>query len=213
VARVTTAWDEIFNPVRADENGLVAVGGNLGHEILIEAYSRGCFPWPQEGLPLLWFSPKERGVLDFNELHIGRSLRRLLKSHQWSITFNQDFAAVMRMCSKVPRPGQRGTWILPEMIEPYSHLAALGFALSCEVWNQQGDLVGGIYGVLTRRYFSAESMFYIESGASKVAFVKMVNYLKTEKGLKWMDIQMLTPVTKSLGGKLIPQIEFLQRIS
>lgn len=213
MASVITAWDEIFDPKRADENGLVAVGGRLEHEILLQAYNRGCFPWPQEGLPLLWFSPKERGVLDFNELHISRSLRRLLKSHPWTISFNQAFSAVMRMCAQVTRPGQRGTWILPEMIEPYSRLSALGSALSCEVWNQQGELVGGLYGVLTQHYFSAESMFYTESGASKVAFVKMVSYLESEKGLKWMDIQVLTPVTQSLGGKLIPQIEFLKRIS
>jgi len=213
VGSVTTAWDSIFSPKNADANGLVAIGGSWGREILVEAYLRGCFPWPQEGLPLLWFSPLERGVIDFSEIKINRSLRRTIANHHWRVTFNTAFREVMWRCARVKRPGQAGTWILPEMIEPYSQLLNEGQALSCEIWNSQGDMVGGLYGVLSLHYFSAESMFYMESGASKVAFVEITHFLKKEKGFTWMDIQMLTPVTKSLGGKVVPQIEFLQRIS
>jgi leucyl/phenylalanyl-tRNA--protein transferase len=213
VNSATIAWDEIFNPKRADKNGLVAVGGEWGFEILIEAYSRGCFPWPEQGLPILWFSPLQRGIVEFSEVRINRSLKRLLSSHKWKITFNQAFSAVMQGCAEAIRPGQSGTWILPEMIKPYTELFYAGHGLSCEIWHENGDLVGGLYGVLSERYFSAESMFYKESGASKVAFIETIRYLKREKGFHWMDIQMLTSVTESLGGKLISQNEFLQRIS
>lgn len=206
-------WDKIFNPRLADQEGLVAAGGDWGAEILIEAYKRGCFPWPQEGLPILWFSPDPRGILLFSELRINRSLYRVMKSHAWNVTFNRAFHEVMEACAKTPRPGQNGTWILPEMLSPYTELFDNGRGLSCEIWNLEGQLVGGLYGVLSEKYFSAESMFYRESGASKFALIKMTQYLQDIHGLDWMDIQMLTPVTESLGGRWLPRLEFLQRIS
>lgn len=211
-SKLEFGWDQIFNPHRADAQGLVAVGGEWGSEILWQAYQRGVFPWPQEDLPILWFSPDPRGILEFHQLHVGKTTRKLWKHHPWKITINQAFDQVMQACAKTKRPGQEGTWILPPMLEPYSALQAQGRALSLEVWNSRDELVGGIYGVRAEFYFSAESMFYKESGASKVAVIALVQYLKEQEGLTWMDIQMLTPVTESLGGHYCTRAEFLKRI-
>lgn len=205
-----------FNPRMATPEGLVAVGGNLNVETLQSAYRNGIFPWPQEGLPLLWFSPDPRGILDFKDLHIPRSLKKWEKQHpEWTYTVNQAFSQVIRQCRLQSRAGQMGTWILPEMETAYNRLFEEGQILSLEVW-EGSELIGGIYGVVSlsakgKLFFSGESMFHKKSNASKMAFVKMVEYLKA-KGHTWMDMQMLTEVTTSLGGKYISRDEFLNRI-
>jgi leucyl/phenylalanyl-tRNA--protein transferase len=205
-----------FNPRMATPEGLVAVGGNLEVETLQEAYRLGIFPWPQEGLPLLWFSPDPRGVLDFKELHIPRSLRKWeRKQTDLHYTVNQAFPEVIRACRLQKRTGQQGTWILPEMEQAYLSLFAEGQILSLEV-RRGAKLIGGIYGVLAlnghgKLHFSGESMFHHEANASKLAFIQLVRHLE-KQGLAWMDIQMLTEVTTSLGAKYISREEFLKRL-
>lgn len=200
------------DPRTASPEGLVAVGGNLTVELLKEAYSEGIFPWPQEGYPMLWFSPDPRGVLDFAELHINRSLDKWLRKEgpRLRFTVSQAFDQVIEGCKEQKRPGQESTWILPVIVSSYQRLFAAGHILSGECW--EGDeLIGGIYGVLSDKYFSAESMFYKKPNASKYCFLKMVEHLQ-RMGHQWMDIQMVTEVTSSLGGKLIAREEFLGRI-
>ena len=198
------------DPRLAGEEGLLCVGGRLDTESLLEAYSSGIFPWPQEGLPLLWFSPKERGVLDFAEMHWPKRFLRELKKPGYQITFNKSFAEVIRECSLAPRSLETGTWILPEMERAYSALHRAGHAHSVEC-RRDGKLVGGLYGVYVGGVFSGESMFFKESGASKRCLHALVEKLKTF-GLEWMDIQMVTPVLKALGGKYVTRDEFLQRL-
>jgi leucyl/phenylalanyl-tRNA---protein transferase len=214
--RGTRTQTPLFNPRMATPEGLVAVGGNLEVPTLQEAYRNGIFPWPQEGLPLLWFCPDPRGVLDFQDLHIPRSLKKWARQHDhWKYTVNQAFPEVIRGCRNQPREGQAGTWILPEMEEAYLRLFDEGQILSLEVW-EDDKLIGGIYGVLTlaengKLFFSGESMFHLKTNASKMAFIKMIQHLKSH-GHSWMDIQMLTEVTTSMGGKYISREEFLARI-
>jgi leucyl/phenylalanyl-tRNA--protein transferase len=200
-----------FPPARAQiEEGLIATGGDFSIDVLIEAYSKGIFPWPQQDCPLLWFSPDPRGVLDFKDFHVSKSLKKFSQKNQaWDYTLNQEFEKVVRFCRMQARPGQDGTWILPEMEDAYAQLWDRDLALSLEVW-EGSQLVGGIYGVLLNGLFSGESMFHHRENASKMALWKLVDYLKT-LGHQWMDIQMVTPVLKSFGGKYISRDEFLKR--
>lgn len=160
---------------------------------------------------MLWFSPDPRGVIDFDEFHIPTSLAKFAKKNSgWKFTVNQGFEKVIRECREQKRPGQTSTWITPTMLMAYQRLFAEGHVLSLEVWEDE-ELIGGIYGVMTKKYFSAESMFYKKDNASKMALLKLVEELQTRK-MKWMDVQMVTPVIASFGGKYIDKEEFLQRI-
>jgi leucyl/phenylalanyl-tRNA--protein transferase len=194
-----------------DSDGLVYVGGNLKVETLVQAYSMGIFPWPLEEIyPLFWFCPETRGVVDFNDLHIPKSLAKLRKKNTYRFTFNQAFRRVMEECSKQPRPGQDGTWIIPSMLPAYQKFHEEGYAHSIECW--KGDeLVGGLYGVFVKGIFSGESMFHREPNTSKLCLVEMALKLKS-LGLQWMDIQMITPVTEQLGGHYISRRDFLLRL-
>lgn len=204
------------DPRQASEEGLVAVGGDLEPETLLTAYRSGIFPWPQQDMPLLWFSPDPRGVLDFSELHIPDSLKKWARKHSdWQFKINTSFPQVIKHCRNQPRPNQQGTWILPEMEEAYQKLFKAGHILVMECWDGE-ELIGGIYGVLytTRlghQVFSGESMFYLKPNASKMCFWKIIEYLKTQ-GHSWIDIQMVTEVTEHMGGKYISREEFLKRI-
>jgi leucyl/phenylalanyl-tRNA--protein transferase len=192
------------------QDGLIAIGGDLKPETLLEAYRKGIFPWPQEGLPLLWFSPDPRGVLEFSELHISQSLRKFARQNpQLSFTINQAFPNVIAGCRLQRRQSQNGTWILPEMESAYLRLFEQGHILSLECW-ENGVLVGGIYGVLVDQVFSGESMFHLRPNASKMCLWKLVEHLES-LGHSWMDIQMVTPLLASFGGKLISREEFLQK--
>ncbi len=188
--------------------GIVALGGVLTTETLTKAYENGIFPWPMEDSPLPWVCPPERAILQFNELKIPRSLKKVLKSHPYRVTFDQDFPAVIRACQKASRPGQPGTWITPEMLSAYTELHRIGLAHSVEVW-QGSLLVGGLYGVSIRGTFAGESMFHLEPNASKIALIALIEHLQ-KQGLKWMDIQMVTPHMEQLGAKLISRNRFLQ---
>jgi leucyl/phenylalanyl-tRNA--protein transferase len=204
--------DVFPDPREADDSGLLCYGGELTVDLMLAAYAKGIFPWPVDPeTPVLWFSPPERGVLDFDELHVSRSLRKLLNQQKWTYTRNKDFFSVIRGCQKTPRPGQSSTWITDELLLSYLQLHQQGFAHSIEVWNGANELVGGIYGVRSEKYFSAESMFFRESNASKAAFVYLVDWLKSE-GFSWMDVQMVTATSQKLGCKLITRDKFLERI-
>jgi len=211
----------------AGEEGLLCVGGDLELETLLEAYRIGVFPWPQEGYPLLWFCPAQRGVLDFADVHWPRRFLRELKAPGYRITFDRAFGEVIRACAEAPRAHEKGTWILPEMIEAYEKLHEAGYAHSVECWSDHGDiggdgdvvsgsasgskLVGGLYGVYVDGVFSGESMFHREDGASKRCLHALIGRLR-EAGLEWIDIQMVTPVLKTFGGKYVSREDYLMRL-
>ena len=204
---------EFPDPWALPENsdGLIFVGGNLEVETLSQAYAKGIFPWPlEEQYPLFWFCPEPRGVIDFVDLHIPESIKKLRKKGRYRFSFNQAFQRVVEACAAQPRPGQEGTWIIPEMIDAYTKFHEAGFAHSIECW--KGDeLVGGLYGIGIQGVFSGESMFHLEPNTSKLCLVEMIMRLKS-LGLEWMDIQMLTPVTTQLGGHYISRRDFLLRL-
>jgi leucyl/phenylalanyl-tRNA--protein transferase len=199
------------DPRQSLAEGLLAMGGRLDVGTLVAAYSRGIFPWPQEGLPMLWFSPERRGILDFKDFHVGESLRRFRrKNPQIQFTFNQDFSQVIEECSKQARPGQDGTWILSSIRQAYLDFFKAGYCLSIEV-REDNILIGGIYGVLVQGVFSGESMFYKKTNASKLALWRLVDFL-SEQGHQWMDVQMVTPVVAAMGGKYVDREIFLQML-
>ena len=197
------------DPRQASEEGIVAVGGDLEPESLKLAYGQGIFPWPMEGFPLAWFCPADRAILEFERLHVPRSLKKVLRQSQFTFTVNRAFRQVIEACAESPRPGQDGTWITTDMIEAYSVFHELGYAHSVEVWDGE-LLVGGIYGVEVDGVFSAESMFHRVSHASKIALLHLIQYLQA-KGLTWMDIQVMTPHMEKLGAFTISRDEFLER--
>ncbi len=200
--------DIFFPPVDAAKpSGLVAIGGDLSPKRLIAAYGSGLFPWYSEGEPILWWSPDPRFVLLPQELHISRSLRKFLKKETYSCTLNKAFADVISSCATMPRHGQNGTWIVPEMQQAYTTLHSMGLAHSIEVW-ENGNLVGGLYGVALGRAFFGESMFHTRPQASKVAFVALVTMLQ-EQGFLVLDCQQETPHVKAFGARMIPRTEFL----
>jgi len=202
------------DPAEASPEGVVAVGGDLHPDSLKLAYSQGIFPWPHSGYPLLWFSPDPRGVLDFARLHVSKTLRSVQNRASrkgWTFTIDRAFAEVIRFCAQVPRCGQHGTWITPEMHAAYLLFHRLGHAHSVEAW-RDGRLVGGIYGVDAGGAFAAESMFHLESNASNLALLHLIDHL-ANRGLDWLDIQVLSPHLESLGAHEMPRTEFRQRLA
>jgi leucyl/phenylalanyl-tRNA--protein transferase len=193
------------------QEDIVGVGGDLEPETLLGAYRRGIFPWPVEGLPLLWFCPRDRAVLEVEHLHVGRSLARARRRSDLRFTLDVDFAAVIRACAETPRPSQEGTWITPDIVAAYSRLHALGVAHSVEAW-RGAALVGGVYGVDAGGVFAAESMFYREPNASKLALLHLLEHLQG-RGLDWIDIQLLTPHMTRLGARTLPRQAFLVRLA
>jgi len=194
-----------------DSDGLIYIGGNLELATLLKAYRSGIFPWPLDSqYPLFWFCPQPRGVIDFKDLHVPKSLAKLRRQNKFRFTFNQAFTRVMQACSDQPRPGQEGTWIIPELLPAYNRLHEAGYAHSIECW-QGPQLVGGLYGIFVDGVFSGESMFHLAPNASKLCLIEMAEALQA-KGITWMDIQMLTPVTESLGGHYLTRSQFLDRL-
>ena len=183
------------------------MGGNLYPGTLRSAYRRGIFPWPITGLPMVWFCPPERAILEFSRLHIPRSLQRVRRKSRLRFTIDAAFDQVIEGCRRARRPGQDGTWITSAMLRAYQTFHREGHAHSAEAWDE-GVLVGGIYGVDADGAFAGESMFYTQPYASKLALLHLVEHLQA-RGLEWMDIQMTTPVTESLGGRYIPRDAFL----
>ena len=186
--------------------GLLAAGGDLTPERLVAAYVRGIFPWYSPGEPVMWWSPDPREVLFPAELHVSRSLRRVLVRGAFKITENQDFAAVIAGCAAA-REAAAGTWITPEMQAAYLRLHQLGMAASIEVWDGP-ELAGGLYGVRSGRVFSGESMFSRRDNASKVALAWLVARCP-ERGIELIDCQMPSAHLRSLGSRPLPRHEFL----
>ncbi|TFF38458.1 leucyl/phenylalanyl-tRNA--protein transferase [Mucilaginibacter psychrotolerans] len=191
-------------PALAEEDGLLAVGGDLSTERLLLAYASGIFPWYSEGEPILWFSPHERFVLFPTELKISKSMRKVLRSSLFSVTTNQCFDDVVAACSTTPREGQDGTWITDDMKAAYSLLHKKGYAHSVEVW-QQGELVGGLYGIKVGRVFCGESMFSRASNASKTALI----WLCQTGNYELIDCQVYTEHLESMGARMISREEYM----
>ncbi len=194
---------------KADEQGLLAIGGKLSPERLLEAYRSGIFPWFEEGDPVLWWSPDPRMVLFPKDLKVSKSMKQLFKKSAFKVTYNQNFEEVIHNCSQVFRKDQEDTWITPNMISAYMKLHELGHALSVEVW-EENVLVGGLYGVYLKekQVFCGESMFTKVSNASKYGFISLVEKLKAEN-IKLIDCQMHTKHLESLGAKEVPREVFL----
>ena len=199
---------DCFPPLEyADEQGLLAIGGDLEVSSLLQAYSQGIFPWPvSRELPLAWFSPDPRGILFYKDLVVSRSLRKKLRKNEFKISFNKNFEKVIENCAYANR---NETWITSPIIHAYCRLFQYGYAYSVEVADSAGELVGGLYGVCYGRFISGESMFYYKSNASKIALVKLMEHLHG-RGIHWLDTQMITPVVASLGGVGIPRKKYLQ---
>lgn len=200
------------DPRDAGPEGVVAVGSDLRTERLRAAYRRGIFPWPHDGLPLLWFCPWERAILEFSRLHIGASLAKARRKSDLQFTLDQNFDAVIDGCRRVKRPGQRGTWITPVMQSAYRKLHREGDAHSVEAWSRDGLLVGGIYGVDADGVFCGESMFHLIPNASKLALLFLADHLQA-RGARFMDIQQMTPHMERMGAREIGQGEFLERLA
>ena len=196
----------------ATPEGLLAIGGDLQTERLLEAYRHGIFPWYNEGQPILWWSPDPRTVLFPDRLHVSRSLKRSLRPGRFLVTFDRSFDRVVRHCAG-PRPQhpEGGTWITPAMIEAYVALHEQGYAHSVETW--QGDqLVGGLYGVAIGSAFFAESMFTKVDDASKVALVSLVRQLRAWS-FRIIDCQQSSPHVLRLGAEDIPRREYIEHLS
>jgi len=190
-----------------DPDGLLAAGGNLKTETLLQAYSQGIFPWYSEGQPILWWSPNSRCVLYPENFHVSRSFRRTINNNPFTVKTNTAFRQVMQECTK-PRPEQDGTWILDEMIEAYCNLHALGKAISIECWFKN-NLVGGIYGLWINDIFYGESMFSRMKDASKVAMFHICTELKPQL----IDAQVESKHLISLGAEMIDRDIFIQTIN
>jgi leucyl/phenylalanyl-tRNA---protein transferase len=203
--------DMVFPPPDyADPSGLIAVGGDLSSERLLEAYRVGIFPWYSDDQPILWWSPDPRFMLELDEFKISRSLQKTLRRKIFQVTFDRVFEEVIAACSVVPREGQRGTWITREMRDAYLELHGLGYAHSVESWFG-GKLAGGLYGVSLGKAFFGESMFHHKTDASKVALATLVEKLKSW-GFHFIDSQMTTEHMMSLGAKEVPRRIFLKRL-
>lgn len=202
--------DLFFPPVtEADEEGILAIGGDLSPERLLLAYKSGIFPWFNEGEPILWWAPDPRMVLFFDELVISKSMRKILNKKMFKVTYNKNFKEVILNCQQIKREGQDGTWISDEMIEAYCKLNEEGVAKSVEVW-QDDVLVGGLYGIDLGKgnVFCGESMFSKVSNASKTAFIALALYLKKEN-YKLLDCQVYNSHLESLGCREVDREEFM----
>jgi leucyl/phenylalanyl-tRNA--protein transferase len=190
-----------------EPNGLIAIGGDLSSTRLIDAYQRGIFPWFSEDEPVLWYCPNPRMVITPDALHLSKSLKKVLKSNQFSIKINHDFDSVIHHCKNIKRKDQNSTWIDKDMVRAYTELHQQGVAQSVEVY-QDSKLVGGLYGVSMGKVFFGESMFSKVSNASKIAFV----YLVQKLGYELIDCQVESPHLKSLGAFNIKRDVFIQKL-
>ncbi len=185
--------------------GVIAIGGDLSLERLTLAYQKGIFPWYSEEDPIIWWCPDPRFVLFPKEVKVSKSMRKVLRDQKFRVTYNTAFKEVIAQCEQIERPGQEGVWLQSEMKTAYIQMHEKGMAKSVEVWNQEGKLVGGLYGVQVGNVFCGESMFAKESNASKAGFIEMV---QTQE-YKLVDCQIYTEHLESLGARMIPRSVFL----
>jgi leucyl/phenylalanyl-tRNA---protein transferase len=190
----------------------LALGGRLTPQWLLDAYQHGIFPWPQSDLddPMPWFSPDPRAIIEFDRFHVPGRLARTCRSGRFEVTFDRDFAGVIRGCATADGRAGR-TWLTPRMIRAYGRMFRLGHVHSAEAWHE-GQLAGGVYGVAIGGLFAAESMFHRVRDASKVALVHLVAHLKA-RGYQLLDIQQLTPTTAQFGAIEVPRHEYLARLA
>lgn len=202
---------EMPSPKLAEADGLIAIGGDLRPERVINAYRMGIFPWFNQGEEILWWSPDPRFVLYPDELKVSKSMDKLLMQEKFKVSFDTAFNEVIQSCKTINRKGQDDTWITNEMKESYMQLNKMGVAKSVEVWNEE-ELVGGLYGLQLGNVFFGESMFMKESNASKYGFIHLVKKLKKE-GIVLIDCQQETEHLRSLGARAIKRDLFLELLS
>ncbi len=193
-----------------EPDGLLAAGGDLTVPRLINAYAHGIFPWFSEGEPILWWSPDPRFVLPPNEIKISRSLAKNIRNSGLYITMDTAFEQVITHCSALPREDQDGTWITTDMQQAYINLHQAGYAHSVECWNED-KLVGGLYGISSGPVFCGESMFSLQSNASKIALVHLCRFIQ-QRGFKLIDSQVYTPHLQSLGARMIPRDAYIKTL-
>ncbi len=198
------------DPNEADEDGLVAIGGNLSSDFLLAAYSQGLFPWFNEGDPLLWWSPDPRMVLYPQKFKCSKSLQQVLNKNVFTVSIDCNFEQVISECAAARRNKQNGTWITKEMMEAYIKLHHEGYAHSFETYLDK-KLVGGLYGMSLGRAFFGESMFYKLDNASKVALYYLCEYAKT-KNFDFIDAQQSTEHMRSLGAEDVPRRKFIHML-
>lgn len=186
-------------------------GGKLTSENLRNAYRHGIFPWTIEGLPLPWFCPEVRAVIEFDKLHVPKSLQKVQKKTPFTITIDKAFKDIITICSAIKRNGEKGTWITRDFIDAYTQMHEEGQAHSVEVWENE-ELVGGLYGVDAGGVFCGESMFHYRSNASKLALLHLIEHLKS-RGATWLDAQVMTPHMENLGAFEISREEFLDKLA
>lgn len=200
------------DPHLAEDDGLFAVGGDLSVDRLLLAYSNGIFPWYsfRDQPQILWYCPMKRFVIFPDKIHISHSMRTLLNKDEYSVSINNDFDGVINNCSKL-RYDEEGAWLGKDMIKAYTELYRQGFAASVEVWDKEGKLVGGLYGVTIGPAFFGESMFSLVPSASKIALIFLAKYFQ-QYGGKLIDCQFETPHLKSMGGEYISYDEYMDII-
>lgn len=204
--------DLVFPPVEhADEEGFLAIGGDLSTVRLLLAYRSGIFPWYNEDEPICWWSPDPRFVLFPEELIISKSMKQLIKQNRFTFSVNTRFEEVIASCKSISRKGRQGTWISPAVQKAYTRLHQEGHAHSAEAW-LDGQLVGGLYGIRMGSVFFGESMFSNFTNASKFAFIKYVSELQKEQ-VKLIDCQVYTSHLESLGARMIPRAEFIKMLN
>ncbi len=204
-----TEW-VLFGDYYYNARDIIGFGGDLTIENLRNAYRSGIFPWYVEGLPLPWYCPEDRAILEFENLHLPKSLRKEWQKTSFTFTIDRDFETVITACAEVKRADGNGTWITQEFIRAYCDFHAAGDAHSVEVWDG-AELVGGLYGVDSGGVFCGESMFHRRSNASKFALLHLVEHLKS-RGATWLDIQVMTPHFEVLGAEEMEREDFLDKL-
>ena len=198
------------DPSLAEENGLLAAGGDLSPERLLLAYSHGIFPWYNEGEPILWWCPKERFIIRPGEVHISRSMKKYMKKHRLELRLNEDFAGTMHRC-RTKRESREGTWITDDMENAYKRLHDLGYALSAEAYTD-GERAGGLYGVCLGHCFFGESMYSDLENGSKLALIGLDRVLHA-RGFRMIDCQFPTDHLESMGGVRISYEEYMELLN
>lgn len=201
----------MFPDPRRARGDIIAIGEDLSTTTLREAYRHGIFPWPHEQLPLPWFSPRRRAVIFFDELHVGRTLRRSMRQSSFRLTIDGAFDEVIRACAGATRREGEGTWIGTDIIRAYSRLHREGDGHSVEAW-QDDTLIGGLYGIDAGGLFTGESMFHRRPDASKLALLHLIEHLRT-RGATWLDCQIMTPHMEAFGAREIPRARFLDLLA